>query len=205
MSVQWAKNVGYWHHAHSFVRGNWRNSQLSSPMLLQKCCHDMDMLQWLIGGKCESVSSFGRLSHFRSENAPEGSTERCTDGCRVEHECPYSAIKLYLNERDEWPSKVVSLEPTLEARMNALRNGPYGRCVYRCDNDVVDHQVVNLLFDNEVTVNFTMTAFTHQISRSFKIMGTTGELRGHSLKNDIEIQHFSGEYEKIRPQQVQGA
>ncbi|GMA60239.1 hypothetical protein GCM10025859_06790 [Alicyclobacillus fastidiosus] len=89
--------------------------------------------------------------------------------------------------------------------MNALRNGPYGRCVYRCDNDVVDHQVVNLLFDNEVTVNFTMTAFTHQISRSFKIMGTTGELRGHSLKNDIEIQHFSGEYEKIRPQQVQGA
>lgn len=204
VSVQWAENVGYWHQAHSFVRGNWGNSKKSSPMLLQKCCHDMDMLQWLIGGKCERVSSFGSLTHFKESNAPVGSTERCTDGCRVEHQCPYSAIKLYLNEKDEFPSRVVSMEPSLEARMRALQHGPYGRCVYRCDNDVVDHQVVNLLFDNEVTVNFTMTAFTHDVSRSFKFMGTKGELRGHQLKNEIEIHNFSGEYEVVRPQEVEG-
>jgi predicted dehydrogenase len=204
MSVQWTENVGFWHQAHSFVRGNWRNTAQSSPMLLQKCCHDMDMLQWLIGGNCEQVSSFGSLSYFKEENAPEGSTARCTDGCKVEHECLYSAIKLYHNDKDGWPQNVVALEPTLEARMKGLQEGPYGRCVYRCDNDVVDHQVVNLLFDNEVTVAFTMTAFTKDISRTFKIMGTTGEIRGDSHKNEIEISHFNGKKEIIRPQEVDG-
>jgi predicted dehydrogenase len=145
------------------------------------------------------------LSYFREENAPEGSTARCTDGCKVEHECPYSAMKWYLNERDAWPQKVVSLEPTLEARLKALQTGPYGRCVYRCDNDVVDHQVVNLLFDNDVTVAFTMTAFTRDTSRTFKIMGTTGELLGHSEKNEIEIRHFSGKTEIIRPELQDGS
>ncbi|REE87371.1 oxidoreductase family protein [Paenibacillus taihuensis] len=205
MTIQWTENVGFAHQAHSFVRGNWRNSTLSSPMLLQKCCHDLDYLKWIIGGSCKSVSSYGSLSYFREENAPEGSTARCTDGCKVEHECPVSAIKLYLNEKDEWPQNVVSLEPTIEARLHALKHGPYGRCVFRCDNDVVDHQVVNLLFDNDVTVAFTMTAFTRDTSRSFKIMGTTGELLGHSGTNEIEIRHFSGKTEIIRPEQQEGS
>ncbi|MBW7455604.1 Gfo/Idh/MocA family protein [Paenibacillus sepulcri] len=204
MTVQWTENVGYWHQAHSFVRGNWRNSVESSPMLLQKCCHDMDMLQWLIGGHVKSVSSYGSLSYFKEENAPEGSTARCTDGCRVEHECDYSALKLYLTDKDTWPARVVSLTNSMEARLKALQHGPYGRCVYRCDNDVVDHQVVNLLFDNEVTVAFTMTAFTHDVSRSFKIMGTKGELRGHSEKNEIEIIYFNGRKETVRPAEVEG-
>lgn len=204
MTVHWIENVGYWHQAHSFVRGNWRNSQEASSMLLQKCCHDMDYLQWIIGAECEQVSSFGKLSYFRPENAPEGSTDRCVDGCKVEHECPFSAIKLYLNDTDEWPAKAVSLENSMEARMKALKEGPYGRCVYRCDNDVVDHQVVNLTFSNEVTVAFTMTAFTRYISRSFKIMGTTGEILGDSHDNEIEIRHFSGETEIIRPYEVEG-
>jgi predicted dehydrogenase len=205
MTIQWTENVGYWHQAHSFVRGNWRNSGLSSPMLLQKCCHDMDYLNWIVNSKCENVSSFGTLSYFREDQAPEGSTARCTDGCKVEHECVYSAIKLYLNKKEGWPQRVVSLEPTLEARMKALQEGPYGRCVYRCDNDVVDHQVVNLQFANEVTVAFTMTAFTRDISRSFKIMGTTGELLGHSGTNEIEIRHFTGKTEIIRPEEHDGS
>jgi predicted dehydrogenase len=204
MSIQWTENVGYWHQAHSFVRGNWGNSKKSSPMLLQKSCHDMDMLQWLIGGECEQVSSFGSLSYFTEANAPEGSTARCTDGCKVEHECPYSALKWYHNEKDQWPQNVVTLEPKLELRMKALKEGPYGRCVYRCDNDVVDHQVVNLRFNNDVTVAFTMSAFSHDVSRTFKIMGTTGELKGHSKRNEIEIIHFSGKRELIRPQTVEG-
>lgn len=204
MSVQWTENVGYWHHAHSFVRGNWRNTAETSPMLLQKSCHDMDIMQWLFGGKCVQVSSFGRLSYFTEKNAPEGSTDRCTDGCKVEHICPYSALKLYLNDKDTFPQRVVSLTPTVEARLKALREGPYGRCVFRCDNDVVDHQVVNLLFDNEITVAFTMSAFTSEVSRTFKIMGTTGEICGHSLNNDIVVNHFNGRREQIRPERVEG-
>lgn len=204
MTVQWTENVGYWHQAHSFVRGNWRNSKETSPMLLQKSCHDLDMLQWLIGGQCVQLSSFGSLSYFKEQNAPEGSTSRCTDGCKVEHTCPYSAIKLYLNEKDQFPQNVVALTPTRESRLKALQEGPYGRCVFHCDNDVVDHQVVNMLFDNEVTVAFTMTAFTSDVSRTFKIMGTTGEICGHSLKNEIIINHFSGKQEIIRPEQMEG-
>jgi predicted dehydrogenase len=204
ISIQWNENVGFWHQAHSFVRGNWRNTKESSPMILQKSCHDMDMLQWLVNSQCVKVSSFGSLTHFTAENAPEGSTARCTDGCKVEHECPYSAIKLYYNDKDEWPAKVVALEPSREARLKALQEGPYGRCVYHCDNDVVDHQVANLLFDNEVTVAFTMTAFTNEISRTFKLMGTTGEIRGNHKRNEIEIIHFSGNREVIHPERVEG-
>jgi predicted dehydrogenase len=204
MTIQWTENVGYWHHAHSFVRGNWRNSKLSSPMILQKCCHDMDVLQWLLNSECTHVSSFGKLSYFKEENAPAGSTARCTDGCAVEHECPFSAIKLYHNEQTSGFPTVVSLEPTLEARMKGLKEGPYGRCVYRCDNDVVDHQVVNLNFANDVTVAFTMTAFTTENTRTFKIMGTAGEIRGHHEKNEIEIKRFNGKCEVVKPPRVEG-
>ncbi len=203
-SIQWNENVGVLHQSHSFVRGNWRNSIESSPMILQKSCHDMDMLQWLVNSECVKVSSFGSLTHFKEENAPEGSTARCTDGCAVERECIFSAIKMYLNEKDEWPQNVVTLEPTYEKRLEALKNGPYGRCVYRSDNDVVDHQVVNLLFDNEVTVAFTMSAFTNETSRTFQIMGTKGEIIGNHKTNEIEIKHFSGKVEKVYPEKVEG-
>lgn len=204
MTIQWTENVGFWHQAHSFVRGNWRNSVESSPMLLQKCTHDIDMISWLINGKCQQVSSFGALSYFKEENAPEGSTARCTDGCKVEHECPYSALKWYFNEKDEWPQNVVSLDKSLEARLEALKTGPYGRCVFRCDNDVVDHQVVNMLFEDDITVAFTMHAFSNKVTRSFKIMGTTGELRGYTDNNEIEILHFSGKREVIIPETIEG-
>lgn len=204
MSIQWTENVGYWHQAHSFVRGNWRRTDETSPMILAKCCHDMDMLQYLIGGECRQVSSFGSLSYFKEENAPEGSTERCIDGCKVEHECPFSAIKWYYNEKNDWPQRVASLTPTLEARWKALKEGPYGRCVFRCDNDVVDHQVANLLFDGDVTVAFTMTAFSVDNTRTFKIMGTNGEIRGHDHRNEIEVVRFNGERETIHPESIDG-
>jgi predicted dehydrogenase len=203
-AIQWNENVGVFHQAHSFVRGNWGNSKKSSPMILQKSCHDMDVLQWLLDAECVKVSSFGHLSYFKEENAPAGSTDRCTDGCKVERECPFSAIKAYLYAKNEWPASVVSFDPSYESRLKALQEGPYGRCVYRCDNDVVDHQVVNLLFDNEVTVAFTMSAFTNEISRTFKIMGTLGEIRGDHLKNEIEIKYFTGRVDRINPKQVEG-
>lgn len=193
VSIQHIECVGYWHQAHSFVRGNWRNSGETSPMILQKSCHDMDILAWLTGEHCLSVSSFGSLKHFRPENAPEGSTKRCMDGCKVRHSCPYDCGKIYL-EDDEWYSdtirKVVALEGTNEAVERALKTGPYGRCVYHCDNDVVDHQVVNLQFTNDVTVSFTMCAFTYEGSRIMNIMGTRGQIWCDMEKNTIRVSDF---------------
>ncbi|TLS52424.1 Gfo/Idh/MocA family oxidoreductase [Paenibacillus antri] len=204
MTVQWTENVGYWHQAHSFVRGNWRNAGQSSPMILQKSCHDMDMLQWLIGTECEAVSSFGSLSYFHEGNAPAGSAARCTDGCAVERTCPFSAIKWYYNEKTDFVQRAASISNKLEDRWEAIRTGPYGRCVYRCDNDVVDHQVVNLRFEGDVTVSFTMTGFTEENARTFKIMGTEGQIRGNEERNELEVKRFGGARRMYYPEQVEG-
>jgi len=181
MTLDLLEQVAHWHQAHSFVRGNWGNEGRSAPMLLAKSCHDIDYLAFLVGKDkpCRRVSSFGRLSHFTAANAPEGSTERCTDGCAVEASCPYSAIRTYVqtDQRDEWPANVCSLDHSAKAHMDAIRKGPYGRCVYRCDNDVVDHQVVLLEFDGDITATFTMTAFTQGGGRILRVHGDRGELR----------------------------
>lgn len=197
VSIQHNENVGYWHHAHSFVRGAWRNSRESSPMILAKSCHDMDILLFLIGDDCARLSSFGSLMFFKKENHPDGAGERCLE-CGVEKDCPYSALKIYLNRpSNEWPVSVITDKADRCAVFQALQEGPYGRCVFCCDNDVVDHQVVNMEFKNGVTVAFTMSAFTHNISRTIKIMGTTGEIRGHLEKNEIEIHDFNSEGTEI--------
>ncbi|OZQ67320.1 oxidoreductase [Paenibacillus sp. VTT E-133280] len=198
MSIQHNENVGYWHQAHSFVRGNWSKKDESSPMILAKSCHDLDILSWLTDSECVRVSSFGSLSHFKSSEAPEGAPLRCTDGCPASDKCLYYAPDQYLTEDTDWPTSAISDDPSYEARLNALQEGPYGRCVYHCDNDVVDHQVVNLEFANSVTIAFTMSAFTKDVSRTLKLMGTTGEIRGAMEKNEIEVIHFgSGKVERI--------
>lgn len=182
VSIQHIEPVGYWHQAHSFVRGNWRNTRESSCMLLAKCCHDLDWLRYLAGASCQSVSSFGNLKHFRRENQPAGAAARCLD-CRVEADCPYSAVRIYLGRlrknQKTWPLNVITTDLTETGVTRALREGPYGRCVYRCDNDVVDHQVVNMLFENGVTAAMTMTAFAGG-GRATRICGTRGELRGNA-------------------------
>lgn len=190
ISIQHNEKVTFWHQAHSFVRGNWRNSKESSPMILAKSCHDMDLLLWLAGADCVKVSSFGGLTHFKAENAPAGAPKRCLDGCPVKHECPYYAPNVYLTKEVGWPTSTISNDTSMEARTKALEEGPYGRCVYFCDNDVVDHQVVNFEFANEVTASFTMCAFTQDGGRTFKLMGTKGEIRGNVEKNEIEINNF---------------
>lgn len=191
VSIQHNENVAYYHHAHSYVRGNWRNSETSSPMILAKCCHDMDILLWLAESECKSISSFGSLMHFKKENAPSGAPDRCLDGCPADMECPYYAPKQYLTDNTDWPASVISNDTSLEARTNALKTGPYGRCVYKCDNNVVDHQVVNIEFENGVTAAFTMCAFTYECSRTIKLMGTKGEIRGTMEKDEIEIIDFN--------------
>ncbi|MBY8883024.1 Gfo/Idh/MocA family protein [Actinacidiphila acidipaludis] len=182
VSVQHLEPVGWWHQAHSFVRGNWRRSDTSAPMLLTKSCHDIDWLMYLFGRSPRRVSSFGGLSHFRPESAPPGAGDRCTD-CAVESTCPYSAKRLYLDcladpDRHFWPLSVVTGDLTEEGVMTALRTGPYGRCVYACDNDVVDHQVVAMEFDDGATCSFTMSAFTPMGHRRTRLLGTHGYLDG---------------------------
>ena len=192
------ENVGHVHQSHSFVRGNWRNSYLSSPMILQKSCHDMDILQWLIGKDCVQLSSLGSLSYFNQENCPEGAPPRCTDGCTVD--CPYDTRKLYIKGDNPWFRSVSAghNDPTDEEVEESLKNGPYGRCVYQCDNNVVDHQVVSMEFEEGITVIFSMTAFTPETSRSIKIMGTKGQIKGHTEHDKIIVSNFmTGEDREI--------
>lgn len=182
VTIQHLEPVGYWHQAHSFVRGNWRNEDESTFMLMAKSCHDLDLLRWMMGRPCLRLSSFGSLHHFRAEKKPEGASDRCLD-CDVEASCPYSAKRLYLGllEREKygWPLHVITDDFTEAGVTEALRNGPYGRCVYACDNDVVDHQVVNMEFEGGRTATFTMTAFSHAgADRRTQIFGTHGELSG---------------------------
>lgn len=195
ISVQHNENVGYWHQAHSFVRGNWRKSETSSPMILAKSCHDMDILLWLIGKHCRKISSFGSLSYFTEQNAPPKVPERCLDGCAFQESCPYFAPKIYLEAMDSWQAEVlqsvVSSDQSSEGILQALREGPYGRCVFKCDNDVVDHQVATLEFEDNITAVFTMCGHTSECSRTIKIMGTAGEIRGHMEKQVIEVLPFN--------------
>lgn len=181
VSIQLNENVGYWHIAHSFVRGNWSNSETSSPMILAKSCHDMDVLSWLMDQPCVRVSSYGSLMHFRSENAPEGSTDYCIGGCAVESTCPYSAPRFYLGEGKSWARHFVD-ELTKENIVRGLQETNYGRCVYKSDNNVVDHQVVNMEFANGATAMFSMCGFTRHQERRIQIMGTGGEIRAEESR-----------------------
>lgn len=205
VSIQALENVRYWHQAHSFVRGNWRREEDTSPMILAKCCHDLDYLVWLCGKKCECVSSYGSLMYFKESNAPEGAALRCTQGCKAKESCPYDAEKIYLTNKDtgilcgnvEWPIDVLAENPTEEKIRHAIETGPYGRCVFHCDNDVVDHQIVNMQMEGGASLSLTMSAFTSIGGRTIKVMGTLGDLWGDMHENKIRIGVFGKETQVI--------
>lgn len=205
VSIQALENVRYWHQAHSFVRGNWRREEDTSPMILAKCCHDLDYLVWLCGKKCERVSSYGSLMYFKESNAPEGAALRCTQGCKAKESCPYDAEKIYLTNKDtgilcgnvEWPIDVLAENPTEEKIRHAIETGPYGRCVFHCDNDVVDHQIVNMQMEGGASLSLTMSAFTSIGGRTIKVMGTLGDLWGDMHENRIRIGVFGKEPQVI--------
>ena len=196
-SVIGTENVGHIHQSHSFVRGDWRNTAESTCMIMAKCCHDMDIYQWLLDKKCVKVQSFGSLSHFRKENQPEGAPDRCVKGCPVADTCHYNATKLYLDDKENlWFRRTAAQTidmPTDEQVLEAITTGPYGRCVYCCDNDVVDHQVVNLEYDDGCTMSFTMNAF-NEGGRSVHLYGTEGEL--FSSPDQKKLHLFSFETQK---------
>jgi predicted dehydrogenase len=200
LNIQHMEAVGYWHMAHSFVRGNWRDSHETSPMILAKCCHDFDILLFLAGMAVQRVSSFGSLTLFKEENAPADAPMRCLDGCSHRDECPFYAPRFYLEHPkavSDGFRRVLSLDETQEAVLEALRESPYGRCVYRCDNDVVDHQVVNLEFEGGLTASLTMCAFTDRCERVISLHGSHGEIRGWMEDNRIEVVDFATENREI--------
>ena len=198
------ENVAYWHFAHSYVRGNWRRCDLSSPVILAKSCHDMDIIRWLVGKPCEKVSSFGQLSWFKEENAPAGSASRCLD-CSAKADCPYDAEKIYIENAKsgyrsgcrQWPLTVLTNDVTEESLYSALWEGPYGRCVYRCDNDVADHQVVNMEFEGGITATFNLSAFTQDCYRTIRVMGAMGEIEGNLDENAVWVRRFGKAPERI--------
>ncbi|HEX2864070.1 MAG TPA: Gfo/Idh/MocA family oxidoreductase, partial [Deinococcales bacterium] len=174
--VTWRENVSSTHYAHSFVRGNWASEARSAPMILAKCCHDLDQIGWVTGQRVSALASFGRLTHFRPVHAPAGAPERCTDGCPAAETCPYFAPDIYLTADAGWPASVISLDHSLAARREALETGPYGRCVYRCDNDVVDTQVLAFEFEGGATGTLTMHGFSSEEGRTLRLDGTRGSL-----------------------------
>ncbi len=186
--------VQHVHMAHSYVRGNWHNSKTSTPIILGKSSHDTDMMRWLIGRPCRSISAFGQLSWFRSDNAPDGSTDRCINGCAIEKECPYSALRIYYRNRS-W-LHVFDLPEEREQHGDAileyLRTSDYGRCVYRMDNDQPDHYVCAMEFEKGITATFNMEAFTSYHGRRTRMMGAMGDIRG-DMKNFILTDFKTGE------------
>lgn len=206
MNVIHLEGLSHVHYSHSYTRGNWRNTKESSPMLLAKCCHDTDLLQWLIGKKCTKVSSVGTLSYYCEKNKPEGAPKRCTDGCPHQDSCVYYAPSLYKIRTEEmrhFREAVTNTFSPSDAEVDeALKTSPYGRCVYQCDNDVVDHQIVNMEFEGDKYVTLTMSAFSTG-KRECVFMGTKGELRANSRKQIMKFIDFeSGETKDIYTKKI---
>jgi predicted dehydrogenase len=257
VNISQRENISWYHMAHSFVRGNWRNVDLSSPMILQKCCHDLDLLFWMVGCKSKKISSFGSLKHFVPSNAPKGSPYYCVEGCPIEKTCLYYAPRIYIDiipiiqilEKSnqfgfkilanlrkkhirlltilskliklinrlrywrEWPvgpmysglPEEITEDYSDETKIEILKSNPYGRCVYKCDNDVVDHQVVNIEFENDVTANLTMHGFSEREGRTLRIDGTKATLIGQFSDSGQEIilfDPFSGTKKVIFSQKL---
>ena len=164
-------------------------------MLLAKSCHDIDIIQWLVGKECKRVQSFGALTYFKRENAPEDSTERCYDGCPHIDTCTYSAKKVYIDYKaaGNWLRSSVTMQHELtsdEIVIEELGKTQYGKCVFKCDNhNVVDHQTVNMEFEDDVTVTFTMSAFNLG-GRRIRIMGTKGMIDAHAWEPTITYQNL---------------
>ncbi len=180
ISIQHMEPIMHVHMSHSYVRGNWHNSKETTPIILAKSCHDLDIIKWMLEKHSKKISAFGDLKWFKKENAPAGSTDRCINGCAIEKECPYSAKRIYYDRRTwlhhfDLPE---DKDKQGDAIMEYLKNSNYGRCVYRMDNDQPDHYTTNILFEDGVTAAFSMEAFTGYEGRRTRVMGSMGDIVG---------------------------
>ena len=180
VSIQHMEPIEHIHMRHSYVRGNWHNSKETTPIILAKSCHDLDILRWMVGKPSSHIQAFGSLQWFTQKNAPEGSTDRCTDGCKVEASCPYSALNLYYRKRQYNYVFDLPEEKDKQAAyvLEQLKSTNYGRCVYRMDNNQPDHYTTNILFEGGLTAAFSMEAFTSYAGRRTRVMGSLGDVVG---------------------------
>jgi predicted dehydrogenase len=178
VSLNYVSGISPWRMAHSFVRGHWADSSRSTPTIVAKACHDADIIYWLAGKRCKSLSSFGSLRHFNSDSAPRNAPERCTEECPDEKDCIYSAMRYISDMRYQWLPQIYDNADTAEREdiIEWLKISPWGRCVYHCDNNALDHQVISIEFEDKLTGTFTMTAF--ESGRHIEIYGTQGILKG---------------------------
>ena len=200
VSIDHTENVVYWHEAHSFVRGNWHKRADTAPMILAKCCHDLDLLQYFAHSRFKYISSMGDLRYFKKENKPEGSADRCTE-CKYKDTCTYSAKRIYIDgwhechEVQDFPFTLITdvYPVTEEALYESIKTGRYGKCVFACDNDVVDNQTTIMTFENGITATLKMEAFVKDGGRDIRFFGTDGELYLEEGKNTITLKKFTGE------------
>jgi predicted dehydrogenase len=198
LALETLEHVSYHHMAVGFIRGKWaRRQQGYASMLMAKCCHDLDLIAWMKSGVApRAVASFGSNFQFSPEKAPEGAGTRCLVDCPIEPECLYSARKHYLDHPDRWSFYVWdSLEhlasPTLEDKEASLKgDSPYGRCVWKSDMEVVDHQAVLIDFVDGSTATHTMVGGASKPMRAIHLIGTTGEIDGVFEDQRFVVRHI---------------
>lgn len=206
VGINQTENIGYWHYSHSYVRGNWRKESETSPSILAKCCHDLDIIYYFTGKKCVSLNSNGSRKLFLPQNAPEGSTAYCLDGCAHRADCPFDVRKIYYGvTRYTIPKMIVNKtlvtgkpHASIKELKEALKTSPYGRCVYRSDNDVMENQVVNMKLEDGVTATLTMTAFSKDCFRRIHIYGTQGEIFGNDKDGKFRVSVFGGPTKTVK-------
>ena len=197
-SVHHLAAISYGKAAHAYCRGNWSVEAKGTGMLVNKCTHDFDLIEWWTKGRqCRRVSSFGSLFHWRSENRPEGAADRCLE-CpeSVRAKCPFDAVKIYYDNTD---LRYHFADESDEAILEMIRTSPYGRCVYACGNDSVDHQTVLMDYDGGLTIILEMESYSQQRTRLTHFYGTRGEIIADERK--IEILPFIGDSMTLYPQQ----
>jgi predicted dehydrogenase len=189
--IEHVEGIGHFRFIHNYVRGRWAQEKNNTFLLLHKCCHDIDYINWLIKEPCRRVSSFGSLKYFTSLNAPAGSTYRCVDNCSVKDTCPYSAVRIYVDGLlEEWPAKDICQVHTKEAHTSVIKNSPYGVCAWRANNDVVDHQVVMMEFEGGTTATCTLSGYSATNGRRIRLQGTHGEMLYDEAIGSISIKRF---------------
>jgi len=210
------ENVAYYHMAHSYVRGNWGNSKKSSPIILAKSSHDLDIIHWLMDSRPVQISSVSGRTVFLPENAPQSASDRCLEGCPSAEDCLYEAKKNYLygipiktalsrsrggiafaarfmlrfrklsailpflspyHIWKEWPTSTITENLNENGIIEALNKGPYGRCVYKCDNDQPEHQETIIRFKSGATACFRLHGLSFEEGRTLRIDGKKGSIR----------------------------
>lgn len=208
IAIEQVENVGYWHQAHSYVRGDWRIAAESNPMILAKCCHDLDIAVFLADSKCKYVTSVGRNTYFNKEHAPKGATEYCVGGCKAKTDCPYDAEKLYIGRlkhlpksvyKNFWPqSRLMSDSIVTKPKLReAIAKTRYGKCVFLSDNDVVDYQTTNMEFENGIFSSLTMTAFSDGSYRQTRIRGSLAELVCNMHTGEMRLENYGGKHNNV--------